>query len=138
MSIVFLKEQLSPVIDWKKSHISILLNSSFVLYRNKRVLINIKVCRKMYILGQLIYLKISSYYKFAKKTAQRGQQSQKTFHVISSLSRPTPSRRSVWYHEGTHWPPPAASNIFFLPSMPDMASTFLRQSPTSLVKTYLT
>lgn len=25
----------------------------------------------------------------------------------------------------------AASNIFFLPSMPDMASTFLRQSPTS-------
>lgn len=33
----------------------------------------------------------------------------------------------------SHWPVGdlAASNIFFRPSMPDMASTFLRQSPTS-------
>lgn len=33
----------------------------------------------------------------------------------------------------SHWPVGdlAASNIFFRPSIPDMASTFLRQSPTS-------
>lgn len=36
----------------------------------------------------------------------------------------------------SHCAPPPVSNIFLRPSMPDMASTFLRQSPTSEVSTW--
>lgn len=72
-----------------------------------------------------------------------------TFQVIQSSDKyviisvetaffllPAACLTGIIVHRTPHWAPPPVSNIFLRPSMPDMASTFLRQSPTSVVSTW--
>ncbi|KAG7225738.1 hypothetical protein INR49_012324 [Caranx melampygus] len=59
---------------------------------------------------------------------------------MGPLNEMTPERQPIKKHnkptQESHCAPPPVSNIFLRPSMPDMASTFLRQSPTSEVSTW--